>query len=485
MPRTRSPGRGSQPTLRHENFCIRKIRVLRENRAGCPKISSVPISPRVNPQRSVFLGFLTVILAGTLLLLLPISHLQPSAHRIIDNLFTAVSATCVTGLSTVDTPKYWSTTGLVIIMLLIQVGGLGVMTLATAIGASIQRNHMTLNAKLKTSAEVRGNGLFNMRKAVLRIIKISLMFEAAGALIMSLRFYFGYGMSLGDALWHGVFHAVSAFNNAGFALYSDNLMSFTDDPVILLTISLLIICGGLGFPVLMQLRKYGAHRHFWNMGTKLVLYGTAILLVVGTVGVAVIEWNNPATLGPMNVWEKLLNAFAQSVSTRTAGFNNLNMGALHPSTLMFIDLLMFIGGGPAGTAGGIKITTFGVLFFILLTEMRGDGAVNIFGKRLSRSVHREAITVVLLSAALIFASVFMLQLLTNFTSDQIVFEVVSAFATVGLSTGITPVMPDAGKIILIILMVVGRVGPVTAAAAFAFRRRAVYYEFPKERPIIG
>ena len=187
----------------------------------------------------------------------------------------------------------------------------------------------------------------------------------------------------------------------------------------------------------------------------------------------------------MSTADKILNGFAQSVSTRTAGFNNIDMSQVHPSTLMFMDLWMFIGGGPAGTAGGIKITTFGVLLFLMLTEIRGEGAVNIFGKRLSRSVHREAITVVLLSCALIGASVFTLQLLTDFTSDQLMFEVVSAFATVGLSTGITPQIPDAGKIILIILMVLGRVGPVTAAAAFALKRRPVHYEFPKERPIIG
>lgn len=445
----------------------------------------MPLSPRVNPQRSVFLGFITVILAGTLLLLLPISHLTPSTHRVIDNLFTAVSATCVTGLSTVDTPTYWSTTGLVIIMVLIQVGGLGVMTLSTAIGASLQRRHMSFNTKLKAAAEVRGNGLFNMRKAVFNIIKLSLFFEACGALLMTPRFYLAYDMSFTKALWYGVFHSVSAFNNAGFALYSNNLMGFSSDPFILLPISFLIIFGGLGFPVLMQLRKYGRNAHYWNMGTKVVLYGTAILLTLGTIGVTALEWNNPGTLGPMSTADKILNGFAQSVSTRTAGFNNIDMSQVHPSTLMFMDLWMFIGGGPAGTAGGIKITTFGVLLFLMLTEIRGEGAVNIFGKRLPRSVHREAITVVLLSCALIGASVFTLQLLTDFTSDQLMFEVVSAFATVGLSTGITPQMPDAGKIILIILMVLGRVGPVTAAAAFALKRRPVHYEFPKERPIIG
>ncbi|MFW0182028.1 TrkH family potassium uptake protein [Rothia sp. CCM 9417] len=442
-------------------------------------------SSRINPQRSVFYGFLSVILMGTVLLLLPISHLDPSSTRVIDNLFTAVSATCVTGLSTVDTPNYWSNTGLVIILILIQVGGLGVMTLATAIGASLQGRHLAFSAKLRASAEVRGNGLFNMRKAVLGIVKTSLLFEACGALALTLRFHWGYDMPLGQATWYGVFHAVSAFNNAGFALYSDSLMGFNHDPFILLPISFLIILGGLGFPVLMQLRRYGSNRRLWRMGTKLVIYGTLLLLSLGTLGFAILEWNNPGTLGPMSASQKILNSFAQSVSTRTAGFSNLDIAQFHPATTMFVDLWMFIGGGPAGTAGGIKITTFGVLFFLMLAEIRGQGAVNIFGKRLSRSVHREATTVLLLGCAFVFISIFALALITDFTSDQLTFEAISAFATVGLSTGITPMMPDAGKVILIVLMVIGRVGPVTAAAAFAYRRKPVNYEFPKERPIIG
>lgn len=439
---------------------------------------------KVNPQLSVFAGFSVVILCGTILLLLPFSHQVPSSNNLLDDLFVAVSATCVTGLSTVDTPNYWSPFGLFIIMVLIQIGGLGVMTLATAIGASLLQN-LSLNTKLKTSAEVRGNGIFNIRAAVFGIIKTSLLFELAGAIILTARFMIRYHYDPLRALWHGVFHSVSSFNNAGFALYSDNLMGFHDDPFILIPLSLLTIIGGLGFPVLVQLRKYWRIPRRWSMGVKLVLVGTAVLLPLGTLAIAGMEWNNPHTLGAMDPATKILNSFAQSAATRTSGFNNIDMAHLHPATLMIIDVLMYIGGGPAGTAGGIKITTFAVLFFIALTEIRGEGAVNVFGKRLDRGVHREAITLVLLSVALIFCSTFVLMVLTNFTTDQVIFEVVSAFATVGLSTGITAALPEAAKIALIILMILGRVGPITVAAALAHRRKPVLYELPKERPIIG
>ncbi|WP_346845242.1 potassium transporter TrkG [uncultured Rothia sp.] len=439
---------------------------------------------QLNPQRSVLLGFVTAIVVGTFLLLLPVAHRDPSSNSLIDNLFTAVSATCVTGLATVDTVAYWSPFGQVVVLLLIQVGGLGLMTLSTAIGVFLV-GRLSLNTKLKTSAEVRGNGLFDMKRMVLRVIKISLSIEFLGFLFLAGRFYFGYNLSLGESLWRGIFHAVSGFNNAGFALYSNNLIGFYNDPWILLPISFLIILGGLGFPVIVELRKCGKHIRWWSMGTKLVLTSTVLLLILGTVVITALEWNNAGTLGPMNSAEKILNGFAQNVSTRTAGFNNLDIGKMHPSSLLFMDVLMFIGGGPAGTAGGIKITTFAVLFFIAATEIRGGGAVNIFGKRLARSVHREAITVVLISCALIFLAIFTLQLFTPFTSDQIIFEVVSAFATVGLSTGITPLMPAVGKIILIILMISGRVGPVTVVAALAYRRRPALYELPKERPLIG
>jgi Trk-type K+ transport system membrane component len=223
----------------------------------------------------------------------------------------------------------------------------------------------------------------------------------------------------------------------------------------------------------------------WTMNTRLVVVGTLTLLVAGTVYLTAIEWSNPATLGPLDWSSKLLVGFFQSVQARTAGFNTVDWGSMNSASLLGTDVLMLIGGGPAGTAGGIKITTFAVLFFILLAEVRGDASVNVFGKRLSRAVHRQAITIVLLAVAVIIAATAALILLTDITMDRLLFEVISAFGTVGLSTGITAGLPVAGKIILMLLMFIGRLGPVTFASALALRERRTAYEFPKERPIIG
>jgi Trk-type K+ transport system membrane component len=213
--------------------------------------------------------------------------------------------------------------------------------------------------------------------------------------------------------------------------------------------------------------------------------GSAVLLAGGTAFITAVEWTNPATLGGLRSDEKVLAGFFQSVITRTAGFNSIDIGQMHPVSWMGMDILMFIGGGPAGTAGGLKITTFAVLFFILTTELRGGTAVNIFGKRLSRAVHRQAIAVVLLAIALVVGSTMFLMLITDFGQERILFEVISAFATVGLSTGITASMPPAGQVVLILLMFIGRLGPVTLGTALALRTKPILYEYPKERPLIG
>jgi len=245
------------------------------------------------------------------------------------------------------------------------------------------------------------------------------------------------------------------------------------------------ILGGLGFPVLLQLRRELRRPLHWTMNTNLVLAMTALLLVVGTVAIAVFEWSNTATIGEMSPLDRVLVAFFHSVQARTAGFNSVDIGQLTPETLLSIDVLMFIGGGPAGTAGGIKVTTFAVLLFIIITELRGEGAVNIFGKRLSRAVHREAITITLLSMAAVMSATIALLIMTNFDLDVVLFEVVSAFGTVGLSTGITADLPPAGQLILMLLMFLGRLGPLTLGTALVLRQRKVLYELPKERPVIG
>lgn len=439
---------------------------------------------RLHPAQAVASGFGAATIVGTLLLMLPIAKNGDGGGTFIESLFTAVSAVCVTGLTVVDTLTYWTPFGQVVILLLIQVGGLGIMVFASVIGLALARR-LSLRSRMMAASEAKSVGTGDVKKLLLGIVRISVTIEAIAAVLLTLRFWLGYQEDFLYALWLGIFHAVSSFNNAGFALFTDNMMSYATDPFIGLPMCAAIILGGLGFPVLMQLRKEFTHPLHWSMNTKLVLWATPILLILGTVYIAAIEWNNAATIGNMDVGGRLLTAFFQSVQTRTAGFNSVDIGQLDPATLLGMDVLMFIGAGPASTAGGIKVTTFGVLFFIMYTELRGEGAVNIFGKRLSRAVHRQAITVVLLAVALVLGSTVVLMLMTDLPLDVLFFESISAFGTVGLSTGITAGLPDAGKLVLIALMFIGRLGPATLASAIALRERKILYEYPQERPGIG
>ncbi|WP_223263128.1 potassium transporter TrkG [Arthrobacter sp. NamB2] len=432
----------------------------------------------------IVLGFAAAILVGTGLLMLPTSRVGPGSATFLEALFTATSAVCVTGLIVVDTPVYWTGSGHVIILALIQVGGFGIMSFASLLGVLLARR-MGLRSRISAAAETKSVGFGDVRNVLLGVLRITLLVESVTAVLLAARFFLGYGYGLGEAVWLGVFHSISSFNNAGFALFSDNLIGFVGDPWICLPICGAVIIGGLGFPVLFELRRNFRYPRKWHTNTRLVLGGTIILLVVGALFITAVEWSNPATLGALPAEERILAGFFQSTMTRTAGFNSVDFAHLDPVTLLAMDVLMFIGAGPAGTAGGLKITTFGVLFFILYTEISGGTAVNVFGKRLPRSVHRQAISIVLLAVGLVTAATMFLMLVTDFGLDRILFEVISAFSTVGLSTGITAGIPPTGQVVLIVVMFAGRLGPVTLASALALRSKPLYYEYPKERPLIG
>jgi len=445
---------------------------------------SVMSRRRPHPAQVVAGGFAGTILLGTAALILPNAKADGGQATVLEALFTATSAVCVTGLTVVDTATYWTPFGQVIILLLIQVGGLGIMTFASVIGLTIARR-LSLRSRINAATEIKSVGLEDVKGLVRGIVGISLAIEFTVAVLLSLRFLTGYGEPVGRAVWLGVFHAVSSFNNAGFALFSDSLIPFATDPFICLPIAFAVILGGVGFPVIVQLRKHIRSPLRWNMNTRIVLAATITLLLAGTVYLTAVEWSNPATLGPLAWPDKLLVGFFQSVQARTAGFNSVDTGSMDSASLLGLDVLMLIGGGPAGTAGGIKVTTFAVLFFILLAEVRGEITVNVFGKRLSRAVHRQAIAIVLLAVGVVIVSTAALMLLTDISLDRLLFEAISAFGTVGLSTGITAGLPAAGQIILILLMFIGRLGPVSLASALALRQRRSMYELPKERPIIG
>ncbi|WP_163541357.1 TrkH family potassium uptake protein [Occultella kanbiaonis] len=449
------------------------------------------------PGQVLVASFAGAVVVGTLLLMLPIAVVSepppgplPSdtgpwgGAPVLAALFTATSAVCVTGLIVVDTATYWSPFGQVVVLALIQLGGLGIMTFASLLTILLARR-LGLRSRLIASASVRSVSLGDVRAIVIGVAKVGFGTEAVVAIVLAVRLATGYGAGFGESVWFGVFHSVSAFNNAGFALYSDNLMGFVTDPWVCLPIAAAVVLGGLGFPVIFELRRHFRMPRKWSMHTKLVLSGTVVLLLGGVITITALEWSNPQTLGPLDPAGKVLAGVFASVVARTAGFNSIDISAMHTQTWFAQDVLMFIGGGPAGTAGGLKITTFAVLFFIIVTEIRGGTAVNIFGRRLARSVHREATTVALLAVAVVMIGTWCLLIMSTFSLDQIVFEVVSAFATVGLSTGITHLLPTGGQLILVALMFIGRLGPLTLASALALRSRSSYVELPKERPIIG
>lgn len=438
-----------------------------------------------HPAQVVVTAFAAVILVGTVLLMLPVSRPGPHGAPFLTALFTSTSATCVTGLITVDTPVYWTTFGQLVLLGLIQVGGFGVMTLASVLGLFVFRR-LGLRARLSAAVEHTSEGLGDVRKIITGVIAISLVFEASVAVVLSLRFWLGYDYPLGRAVYHGVFHSVSSFNNAGFALYSDSLMGFVTDPWICLPVALNIICGGLGFPVWLELiRRYRIPRR-WGLHTKMTLWGTAALLLVGTVFFTVNEWSNPGTLGPLHPAGKILAGFFQGgVQPRTAGFNNVDLSQLDPATMLVTDVLMLIGGGSAGTAGGIKITTFLLLYYVIYAEVRGQRSVEAFGRRFDPRTIRQALTIALLGVGLIMVGTISLLALTDVSTDRALFETSSAFGTVGLSAGVTPGLPPSAQIVIIGMMLAGRVGPITLFSALALRNRERLYELPEGRPLIG
>ncbi|NUV96373.1 TrkH family potassium uptake protein [Streptomyces sp. KAI 90] len=441
--------------------------------------------PRLrHPAQVVVVGFATAVAAGTGLLMLPVAKAGPGGAGAVDALFTATSSVCVTGLIVVDTPVYWSGFGQAVILGLIQVGGFGIMTFASLLVLLVS-HRIGLKARLTAAAETKTLGLGDVRSVVTGVVKVSLLLEALTALVLSLRFATAYDEPWPRTVWLGVFHAVSAFNNAGFALYSDSLMGFATDPWICLPIALAVIAGGLGFPVLFELRRRWSRPWSWSLHTKIVMWASGIFLVGGSAFVTAIEWSNPGTLGPMDVPGKLLAGFFQGVMPRTAGFNSIDTSQMNPASWLGTDVLMFVGGASAGTAGGIKVTTFAVLFFVMYAEIRGEGAVNIFHRRLHGDLQRQALTVVLLSVAAVAVSTLAFVVFTDYGLDRSLFEVTSAFATVGLSTGITAGLPPGLHLLLVALMFIGRLGPITVASALALRARVRLYDLPEERPVIG
>ena len=452
----------------------------------------------LHPTQVVAGAFTAIILLGTFLLWLPISSSSGKYTGLMDALFTSTSAVTVTGLGTLDTETHWSMFGHWVIAILIQVGGFGIVGFASLVGYLLE-GRISLKNKMTTTSEASVAVAPDIKTLLKNIAKLMLGFQLVLFVFLFIRFITHYQYTWQDALGHGVFHSLASFNNAGFALYSDSLMGFARDGWIIVPVFVTVFLASLGFPVLVEIRDrfklkvfklFGKKPDYWmkpqwSLNSRIILWSSFVLLIAGSLGIGILEWDNPKTLGPLDPLSKVLDSIFASVMPRTAGFNAMDMGAMHPSTWLGTEILMFIGGASASTAGGIKLGTAVVLFYVIFTEIRGEAAVNIGNRRLPRSMQRQALTIVSLTTFVIIGSVMLMRLTTNFDLDQILFEVVSATGTVGLSTGITADLPDHAKFLLSLLMLFGRLGPIVVATSLAMRRTKRHFEYPKERPLIG
>ncbi len=447
-------------------------------------VSAVILDQFHHPTQVIVGGFATAVLVGTGLLSLPVATESGEPARFLDALFTATSAVCLTGLVLVDSEMHWSVAGELIIMVLVQAGGLGIMTMATLFAVALS-GRMGLRARMLVQAETKTLQLTDLRRVVRNVLILSLGTELVLTLLLAARFMIGYGESFGRSLYLGAFHSISAFNNAGFALWPDSVVRFNTDPWICLTLAAGVIIGGLGFPVLFELRHGWRRPSRWSVLTRITLTLTVALLVIGTILLLATEGRNPRTLGPMSGADQLLNAFFGAVMPRSGGFNSIDIAAMYPSSWLAYDALMFIGGGSAGTAGGIKVTTFGLLAYVIWAELRGEPSVNVGRRRVPVQLQRQALTIALVGVGTVAASTYLLLVLNPHRLDQVLFEAISAFATVGVSTGITPQLDAASHALLAILMFVGRVGPLTLGTALALRAKTRHYELPEERLLVG
>jgi trk system potassium uptake protein len=437
-----------------------------------------------HPAQTVAAAFAVGILVGTLLLALPAARAGPGAAPLHVATFTATSAVCVTGLIVTDTPTYWSTFGHVVILMLVQVGGLGFMVLASLLALALSRR-IGLRQRLLAQTEINVAELGQTRRVLLGVAGFSVAFEVLAAAVLAGRLWLGYGEPPGRAAWLGLFHSVSAFNNAGFALYSDNLVGFVDDGWVSLTVTLAVIAGGLGFPVLIELIRSPARPGRWSLHTKLTLTMTWVLLAVGTLAILGFEWSNPATFGPLDLPGKLLAGFFHGANPRSAGFNSVDYADMGETSWLVTEVLMFIGAGSAGTSGGIRVTTFVVLVLMVSAEARGLSTVNAFGRRIPLGAQRQALAVTLIGLGAVVVATLAITAQSGLSLSRTTFEAFSAFGSAGLTTGITAQLPLPSQNLLILLMFLGRTGPITLATALALRDREPRYRYPEERPIIG
>ncbi|AEM77721.1 LOW QUALITY PROTEIN: hypothetical protein Thewi_0217 [Thermoanaerobacter wiegelii Rt8.B1] len=443
------------------------------------------IKIKLTPTQVLALGFAAIILIGTLLLMLPVATKSGEGADFLTALFTSTSATCVTGLTVVDTKTYWSVFGQIVIMVLIQIGGLGIMTMSTLFALILGRR-ITFKERLVMQEAFNTNSLGGIVKFAKYILMFSFLFESIGAVILTLRFL--PQMGLKKAVYYGFFHSISAFNNAGFDLMGNfrSLTGYVSDWVVNLVIMGLIIFGGLGFYVLLDIYE---HRHFnkFTLHSKIVITITLFLIAAGTLFIFLFEYNNPKTLKPLDFPTKILASLFQAVTPRTAGFNTLSLSDMTIASKFLTIILMFIGASPAGTGGGIKTTTFGVILYTVLSVIKGEEETVLYKRTISRHIVYRAVAIFFISIFIVFSATMVLSITETSNFITVLYEATSAFGTVGLSLGLTPELTTIGRIIIIFTMYTGRVGPLTLALALAQRQKKPkpIMKYAEEKIMVG
>jgi trk system potassium uptake protein TrkH len=448
--------------------------------------AAVSEAATVSPARFAILVFSGLILITTLLLTLPLARAGTgSGTPLADALFTAVSAICVTGLATVDMATHWSPFGNVVIIVAMQIGGIGVLTMASILGLVVARR-IGLRAKLiaasdTNAARARPGAVSESQAVRLGEIVIELVITALVVPRLLLE-----GFDLWTAVWQGFYISLSAFTNTGFVPFAPGMERFATDPWMLSVLSVAVFLGAIGFPVIFALGRWLRTRARLSIHSRLTLLTTVILIAVGAFAIALLEWSNSATLGGQDDLTRPMTAVFTSIMTRSGGLSTIDIGEMNGSTLLVLNMLMFVGGGSASTAGGIKVTTLAVLFLAAVAEARGVDDMEAFDRRIPHDVLRLAVSVTLWGATIVAAASVAILHITKAPLDMVLFDVISAFATCGLSTGLTSNdLPDSAKYVLAATMWAGRVGTVTLAAALAASQRRQLFRRPEERPIVG
>ncbi|TVY03941.1 TrkH family potassium uptake protein [Paenibacillus cremeus] len=441
---------------------------------------------KLTPPQILVIGFAAIILVGAGLLTLPIAS-TGTPLSFLNALFTATSATCVTGLVVVDTGSTFTFFGQIVIITLIQVGGLGFMTMATLI-AFMLKKRISLKERLILQEAMNQGSMEGIVRLIRKVIAYSLTIELVAAIIFSIRWSFDLGP--GKAIYYGIWHAISFFNNAGFDLFGpitgpfSSLTSYADDFIVNVVSMGLIILGGLGFIVMADLMDYKKNKRL-SLHSKVVLSATGALILIGAIVIYVFEYTNPKTLGSLNWYGKILAAFFQSVTPRTAGANTVDLGALRQASQFFMVLLMFIGASPGSTGGGIKTTTFTTLIGAMLAMIRGKEDIVLFHNRLGKDRILKAITLTMVALFLVIFVTMLLSTTEDHSLLMILFEVTSAFGTVGLTLGLTSDLSEFGKMMIIFTMFAGRLGPLTLAYALGPKAEKELYRYPEGKITIG